>query len=152
MKKFTLEQAQAMLPLVDTLLLRARASYLKAERLEQKAADLRVRIFHSGGLAVDVVGAARDNAELKTQKAESADLKGELEAMGVLVKDLMSGIVDFPCNMAGETVLLCWKQGENRIGYWHGEDEGFSSRRRLEERSGKADAEGSETSKKDRLN
>jgi hypothetical protein len=134
MKKFQLDEAQGLLLLIDALLTRGQAAYLEAARLEQKAADLRVRIFHSGGLTVNVEAAFRDRADLKARNADIADCLGELEAIGVQVKDISSGIVDFPYDLAGETVLLCWKQGEASIRHWHGLDEDFASRRKLDAR------------------
>ena len=55
----------------------------------------------------------------------------EIEALGAEVKDLELGLVDFPAEREGETVLLCWRVGEDEIGYWHGLDEGFAGRRPL---------------------
>jgi hypothetical protein len=55
----------------------------------------------------------------------------EIEALGAEVKDLELGLVDFPAEREGETVLLCWRVGEEEIGYWHGLEEGFAGRRPL---------------------
>lgn len=154
MKKFSLAEAQALLPVAEALLDRATASALLAARLEEKAALLRVRIFHAGGLAVDVDAAFRDASERRSQKADAANTLGELERLGVLVKDLAAGILDFPCDLNGEAVLLCWQRGEARIGHWHALDEGFSERQSLNamarsgsgstpDRSGPDDGDGS---------
>lgn len=132
MKKFSLAEAQALLPVVEVLLDRATASALLAARLEEKAALLRVRIFHAGGLAVNVEAAFRDADERRQQKKDAEETLAELEQIGVLVKDLAAGILDFPADLNGETVLLCWQRGEARIGHWHAMNEGFSSRQRLE--------------------
>lgn len=138
MKKFSLAEAQALLPVVEVLLDRATASALLAARLEEKAALLRVKIFHAGGLAVDVTTAFRDAEERRQQKKDAEETLGELEQIGVLVKDLAAGILDFPADLNGETVLLCWQRGEVRITHWHALDEGFSSRQRLETLSGRS--------------
>jgi hypothetical protein len=155
MKKFQLDEAQGLLLLIDALMTRGKAAYRDAARLEQKAADLRVRIFHSGGLAVNVETAFRDNAELKARNAEVADSLSELEAIGVQVKDIAAGVVDFPYDLAGQTVLLCWKQGESSIRHWHALDEGFDSRRKMDarfRRGGLDPAERREAKKDERLN
>jgi len=55
----------------------------------------------------------------------------EIEALGAEVKDLELGLVDFPAERDGETVLLCWRVGEDEIAYWHGLEEGFAGRRPL---------------------
>ncbi|TML32039.1 MAG: DUF2203 family protein, partial [Actinobacteria bacterium] len=55
----------------------------------------------------------------------------ELERLGVVVKDLDRGLVDFPALRGDEEVLLCWEVGEDEIAYWHGVDEGFAGRKPL---------------------
>lgn len=55
----------------------------------------------------------------------------EIQALGVLVKDLDTGLVDFPALRGGEEVLLCWQLGEDEIRYWHGLEEGFAGRKEL---------------------
>ena len=55
----------------------------------------------------------------------------ELERLGVLVKDLDRGLVDFPALRGGEEVLLCWQVGEDEVAFWHGVDEGFAGRKPL---------------------
>ena len=132
MNKFSLIEAQALLPVVEVLLDRATASALVAARLEEKAALLRVKIFHAGGLAVDVDAAFRDAGERKRQKDDAAATLAELEQIGVIVNDLSAGILDFPSEKNGETVLLCWQRGEARISHWHAVDEQCSNRQTLE--------------------
>jgi len=64
--------------------------------------------------------------------AESMDRKmDELEDLGVIVKDLEYGLIDFPAERYGEKVLLCWKYGEPEVSYWHGPEEGYTQRRAL---------------------
>lgn len=55
----------------------------------------------------------------------------ELEKLGVQVKDLDRGLVDFPALRDGEEVLLCWQVGEDEVGFWHGLEEGFAGRKPL---------------------
>ncbi len=56
---------------------------------------------------------------------------GELEDLGVRVKDLDYGLVDFPADRYGEKVMLCWRFGESEVSFWHRPDEGFNSRKPL---------------------
>jgi len=58
----------------------------------------------------------------------------EIDAIGVQVKDLDTGLLDFPCHMDGETVLLCWRMGEPRIDFWHSVEDGFRGRQPIDER------------------
>jgi hypothetical protein len=55
----------------------------------------------------------------------------ELEKLGVQVKDLDRGLVDFPALRDGEEVLLCWQVGEDEVAFWHGLEEGFAGRKPL---------------------
>jgi hypothetical protein len=55
----------------------------------------------------------------------------ELEKLGVQVKDLDRGLVDFPALRDGEEVLLCWQVGEDAVAFWHGLEEGFAGRKPL---------------------
>jgi hypothetical protein len=55
----------------------------------------------------------------------------ELEDLGVMVKDLDFGLVDFPAERYGENVLLCWRYGESEVSYWHKPNEGYNGRKAL---------------------
>jgi len=58
----------------------------------------------------------------------------EIDATGVQVKDLDIGLLDFPFQLDGEIVLLCWKMGETEIRHWHTMDGGFAGRQTVDER------------------
>jgi hypothetical protein len=77
------------------------------------------------------------------RKAQVAAARaGELDhEIGVQVKDLEQGLLDFPSVMDGQTVLLCWKLGEKEIGFWHTPEDGFAGRKPLAGRLGKAEKE-----------
>ena len=53
--------------------------------------------------------------------------------MGGELKDLSTGLIDFPALRAGRHVLLCWRLGEDRVGYWHDPDAGFAGRAAIED-------------------
>ena len=55
----------------------------------------------------------------------------ELEDLGLTVRDIDFGLVDFPAERYGEKVFLCWRYGEEEVGYWHRPEEGFGGRRAL---------------------
>jgi hypothetical protein len=69
--------------------------------------------------------------ELEREAQAVASSVERLEQLGVLVKDLDRGLVDFPALHGGEEVLLCWQVGEDEVAYWHGLDEGFAGRKPL---------------------
>jgi hypothetical protein len=140
-KIFTLGEAQTVLPVVEALLLRTKTAGGRVGALEMEMQQLSHRIFLSGGLYVDVSAAARRRAERDRAVQEAKDTLAEIEEIGVQVKDLEQGILDFPCVLDGKTVLLCWKQGEKEIGYWHLPEDGFEGRKPLDGRFGKTERE-----------
>jgi hypothetical protein len=138
-KTFTLGEAQTLLPVVEALLRKAQASGMRATELEIEMQQLSHRIFLSGGLHVNVGVAARRRAERDKSVQEANDTLAEIDSIGVQVKDLEQGLLDFPFLMDGKTVLLCWKLGEAAITYWHTEEEGFAGRKPLDARFGKTE-------------
>jgi hypothetical protein len=140
-KTFTLGEAQTLLPVVEALLRRAQAAGVRAGELEHEMQQLSHRIFLSGGMHVDVSTAARRRAEHDKAVQEAKDTLAEIDSIGVQVKDLEQGLLDFPSVIDGKTVLLCWKLGEPAIAYWHTEEEGFEGRKPLDPRMGKTERE-----------
>lgn len=133
-KTFTLEEAHALLPVLRSLLKRAMEAKELIERVEKELQDLKHRILLSGGLMVDIPAVARSRAERDKALQEVKDTLAEIDAIGVQVKDLDIGLLDFPCAVGEEIVLLCWKYGEEKIEFWHGMEEGFKGRKPIDER------------------
>jgi hypothetical protein len=140
-KTFTLSEAQTLLPVLEALLKRAQAAGKRAAELGFEMQQLSQRIFLSGGMHVNVAQAARRRAEREKALTEATDTVAEIDEIGVQVKDLEQGLLDFPCLMEGKTVLLCWKLGEKEIGYWHTQEDGFAGRKPLDVRFGKTERE-----------
>ncbi|MBB5328586.1 DUF2203 domain-containing protein [Tunturiibacter gelidoferens] len=138
-KTFTLGEAQTLLPVVEALLRKAQEAQVRAEELEYEMQQLSHRIFLSGGMHVDVSVAARRRAEHDKAVQSSRDTLAEIDSIGVQVKDLEQGLLDFPYVMDGKTVLLCWKLGEPAITHWHTEEEGFAGRKPLDSRFGRTE-------------
>src|SRR5262249_45292065 len=133
-KTFTLDEATTLLPVLQALLKRAMEGKRLIEDVEKEQQDLRHRILLSGGLLVDVAAVARRRAERDKATQDIKDAIAEIDAIGVQVKDLDIGLLDFPCAVDGEIVLLCWKYGEERIEFWHGLEEGFRGRKPIDAR------------------
>jgi hypothetical protein len=55
----------------------------------------------------------------------------ELEDLGVKLRDIDTGLLDFPAKRFGEVVYLCWKYGESGVEFWHSQNEGFASRKQI---------------------
>jgi len=129
-KTFTLEEANLLLPILESLLRQAMDAKDDILITEKEFADLGHRIFLSGGLLLDVEHWAKRKAVRERAVQQIKDAVEEINATGVQVKDIDVGLLDFPCLVDGETVLLCWKLGEpHRIAYWHGTNEGFAGRK-----------------------
>ncbi len=136
-KTFTLGEAQTLLPVLESLLRRAQAAGVRAGELDSEMQALSQRIFLLGGMHVDVTATARRRAELDKNVQETKDTLAEIEAIGVQIKELDKGLLDFPCIVDGKTILLCWKLGEKEIGYWHSPEDGFAGRKPLDARFSK---------------
>ncbi|HEY1808087.1 MAG TPA: DUF2203 domain-containing protein [Acidobacteriaceae bacterium] len=137
MKIFTLDEAQTLLPVIESLLNRAMEAKQSAEMLQEEAGVLARRILGSGGLHVDIGVAQRRRDSLEALVQRAKDALEEIHDSGVQVKDLDTGLLDFPCLLEGETVLLCWKRGEPRIAYWHRIEDGFAGRQPIDARFGR---------------
>ncbi|MFZ0759842.1 MAG: DUF2203 domain-containing protein [Candidatus Sulfotelmatobacter sp.] len=133
-RTFTLDQAQSLLPVLESLLRTAIHGKKLMEEVEGEMQALSHRIFLNGGTHVDVVAVARRKAERAKAEQRAKDALAEIDSIGVQVKDLEIGLLDFPCEVDGETVLLCWKMGERSITHWHGVSEGFAGRKPVDER------------------
>ena len=69
--------------------------------------------------------------ELNTAMSNFYKAIEDLESMGVMIKNIEEGLLDFPSTRFNEEVFLCWKEGETEIKFWHGKDEGFMGRKPL---------------------
>jgi len=134
MKLFTLDEAQALVPVLESLLKRAIEAKQAAEQINDELQRLTQRIFVSGGMHVDIGKVGRQRAELDAHIQRAKDAVEEIHAIGVQVKDLDIGLLDFPCKVDEQVVLLCWKMGEAKITHWHTLESGFQGRQPLDER------------------
>jgi hypothetical protein len=127
---FTPSEANELLaevrPLAESLVEHRQGMRLAAER----RARLTARIAGNGGdLDPQEPGELDEQFQRESQAVTQAAER--LERLGVLVKDLDTGLVDFPALHEGEEVLLCWQVGEDEVAHWHGVDEGFAGRKPL---------------------
>jgi hypothetical protein len=127
---FTADEANALLPAVRPLV----EAMVEARRRLLVALERRDRLAGSiggngGGVKPGEPGLLQ--AEVEEAAREVAHCIDEIHQLGVVVKDVDRGLVDFPAVRDGEEVLLCWRLGEEEIGYWHGLEEGFAGRKEL---------------------
>jgi len=137
-RTFTLEEAQSLLPVLESLLRAAIGAKKLMEEVEAEQQALAHRVFLNGGTYLDVVPLARRKAERVKAEQRARDALAEIDSIGVQVKDLNIGLLDFPCEVEGRVVLLCWKLGEKAITHWHGTEEGFAGRKLIDERIARA--------------
>jgi hypothetical protein len=132
MQFFTEEEANEALtvvrPTVERLVAARRSFFHVAGRLE----SVQGRVAGNGG-GLDPERVRELQEQLAEAGAAVAAVVEELEALGVQVKDLDQGLVDFPARHPerDEPVLLCWRLGEDDVAYWHGLEEGFAGRKPL---------------------
>jgi hypothetical protein len=133
-RSFTLDEAQTLLPILESLLKQAINGKKLIEDVDAELQETAHRVFLNGGMMLNVVHLARRKAEREKAIRRVKDALAEIDATGVQVKDLDVGLLDFPCKVEGEILLLCWKLGESTITHWHGTSEGFASRKPIDER------------------
>jgi hypothetical protein len=134
MKTFTLDEAQSLLPVLESLLKRAVEGKQAAEEVESALSELARRIYLSGGMTVDVASVTKQRAEMEGHLQRVRESIAEIDSIGVQVKDIENGLLDFPCRVDDQVVLLCWRMGETSIDHWHTLESGFQGRQPLDER------------------
>ena len=134
MKTFTLDEAQSLLPVLESLLKRAIEGKRSAEQVEQGLTEVARRIYLSGGMKVDVVAVIKQRVEMEAHLRRVRESIAEIDSIGVQVKDLESGLLDFPYRLDDQVVLLCWRMGETSIEHWHTQETGFKDRKPVDER------------------
>jgi hypothetical protein len=132
MRLFTQEEANAALaelrPLVERLVADRQALLALGNELE----EVQTLIGGNGG-SLDPSRLGELQEAVAHAAADLAGLVDEIQELGVQVKDLDRGLVDFPTRHpeSGETVLLCWELGEDEVAHWHDLEEGFAGRKPL---------------------
>ncbi|HEY1465215.1 MAG TPA: DUF2203 domain-containing protein [Terriglobales bacterium] len=137
-RTFTLDEAQMLVPVLESLLRTAITGKELIQEVDEEFQELQQRIYLNGGMVLNAAPLAKRKAEREKTLQRVKDAMEEIDAMGVQVKDLDIGLLDFPCEVDGRTILLCWKLGEDSITHWHGVSEGFAARKPIDDRIAKA--------------
>jgi hypothetical protein len=132
-KRFTLEEAESLLPEIERSLREAISLKSEFELADGELQSIRRRVMMLGGMLID-----REEIQRHKQQRERSGegLKAAIEKIqefGCIIKDLDIGLVDFTTLFRGEEVYLCWKLGESGISFWHGTHEGFAGRKPIDE-------------------
>ena len=132
-KIFTLAEANALLPQVRLALGQVRHAITQVLAHEARVDAL--ELLDGGADSQDGHETAPPPTvarELTLLEQQQQELRAQFEAferLGCHLKDLDAGLVDFYTQQEGELALLCWHEGEDRIGYWHAVDAGYADRR-----------------------
>ena len=126
---FTVGEATRLLPRLTEIVLDMQARKGELDRLRRQLAEAASRAAGDGHLL------ERELAEKRSTLEEGAsalsDLAREITDLGGELKGIDEGLIDFPALQEGREVYLCWRLGEERIGFWHDLEAGFAGRQPL---------------------
>lgn len=123
MKYFTVEEANALLPRLKPLMKHLLNRRARASRLAQQNRHLTSDYYNNVG-----------SAELSTLTLDFVAIEQmieQIQAYGVLIKDVNAGLLDFLSERNGRDVYLCWKYGEDKVEFYHELHTGFAGRRQV---------------------
>jgi hypothetical protein len=132
-RTFTLSEAETLLPVFESLLRSAMQAKALIDEVDAELESVKSRIFLNGGTFVDIAALNHRKGEREKAIQRAKDAVAEIDAAGVQVKDLDIGLLDFPCVVGEEVILLCWKLGEEGITHWHSTSEGFAGRKPIDD-------------------
>jgi hypothetical protein len=132
-KYFKRFEAEELLPMIGDCLEQAREQKQQLDELDEELARAATNIMVLGGSIPHYGELKKKRTEREQFASQVLEAVNKIQEIGCVVKDLDQGLVDFPSLLAGKEVYLCWKLGEERIGFWHGVEEGFAGRKPLDE-------------------
>jgi hypothetical protein len=121
-KFYSVDEANALVPKLRTLLERIRATQ-QALSEDKTLAAVREKAAHNGG-------GLPNNRLAELTRSLERDLR-QLQEWGIVLRDPSIGLIDFFHKREGESVFLCWKLGESKVEWWHPVDTGIAGRQRL---------------------
>ena len=119
-KLYSVEEANALLPYLAPTLVELREKYEEAAMIRNAVAQ-----------AAATNGGSHKRDDWSRTLARVSELLERIEEWQVQLKDVATGLVDFPTVIDGEDALLCWRLGEPEVAWWHSPDDGFVGRRPL---------------------
>ena len=119
-KNYTVDEANALLPHLAPTLIELRASSDEALRIKEAIEE-----------AASTNGGSSKAERWRKKLARVQELIDRISEWELELRDLETGLVDFPSEIAGRPAYLCWRLGEPEVAHWHSPDDGFQGRRRL---------------------
>jgi hypothetical protein len=133
-KLFSLSEAERLRAQLEPVLIEAMEAHRRLVEHEEVLSELAERIQRSGGLQVAYERVARTRIERNRLQETVESALERIHSTGCVVKDLDVGLLDFPARIDNQDVYLCWKLGEDRIRFYHAQDEGFAGRKPIDPR------------------
>ncbi len=124
-RTYSIDEANALVPQVRAVLLQIA---VEQRRLEQAHEEMHRRLEGDGDPAA-MEAAGHHEAEMNEIGEGIRTLQAHLEGLGIQVRDMEMGLVDFPAERDGRRVWLCWRLADPRVAFWHPTDEGYATRR-----------------------
>jgi hypothetical protein len=131
-KIFSLSEAERLRVELEPILVEAMESRRKMGELDEELGSLAERIQRSGGMQVPYEKIAKLRIERNRIEGAIRSALERIQSTGCVVKDLDVGLLDFPARIHDEDVYLCWRLGEDKIRFYHRQDEGFAGRKPLD--------------------
>lgn len=123
-KRYTIDEANALVPAVRSVLLQLA---VQRRRFAEAHAALHDHLGTDGSAPAQ--GTADHEATIAEVRAGMDALGQHLGALGIELRDIEMGLVDFPGERDGEPVWLCWRLADPTVAFWHTRREGFANRR-----------------------
>ena len=133
-KLFSLTEAERLRVQLEPILIEAMETHRKLSGYDEQLLSLAERIQRSGGMQVPYERIAKQRLERNRLQEAVEEALEKIQSTGCVVKDLDMGLLDFPARIDNQDVYLCWKLGEDRIRFYHSQDEGFAGRKPIDPR------------------
>jgi hypothetical protein len=133
-KLFSLTEAERLRTQIEPILIEAMDSRRKLTDLDAEMRSLSERIQRSGGMLVSYEKVAKRRMERNHLEDAVRSAVERIQSTGCVLKDLDVGLLDFPSRINDQEVYLCWRLGEDRIRFYHRQDEGFAGRKPIDPR------------------
>lgn len=137
---FRTDEANRLLPTVTAAMTRLQAIDAEARRRQQEASQLAGIGRGPDGRHIMATDVRQAREAYETLVRQGRTILESIRGLGIEVRSIEYGLVDFPTVVEGSDAWLCWRLGEARVGYYHGPGEGFAKRRPLEEQESRGRA------------
>lgn len=128
---FTPLEAEQLIPTLEKILEGIQSTQRALDASDGEFTFLAKKITTSGGMRVNLDHWRSQRVQREALATKIAQDVGTLKGIGVVLKDVGTGLVDFPAILENEEIFLCWKSGETQIQYWHRIGDDYASRKRL---------------------